>query len=299
MTILVGYPIKRRAKSVLQLAAMLARSGGEDLKVCIVQPARWMPGMNRADQEYRDYLAASTESAIAQAKADLPSDVTADFSTVSARSTSSGLLEVAADVDASVIVVGSSEAGHFGHVTVSSVADRLLHSSPIPVAIAPRGYDGQGGRIERVTLAYTGTKASGVLLVAAETLAGQYGAPLRLASFAVKLAPPETALFRAESAGLTAQWTSDVKAAAQAAREEYGAGRPATEFDVAIGHGENWKEAFDDVSWKAGEVLVVGSSESGPVSAVFLGSRATKIVRYSPVPVIAVPRGAAEELAAE
>ena len=56
---------------------------------------------------------------------------------------------------------------------------------------------------------------------------------------------------------------------------------------------------IDDVEWDAGDVLVVGSSESGPVSAVFLGSRATKIVRYSPVPVIAVPRGAAQELAAE
>ena len=42
---------------------------------------------------------------------------------------------------------------------------------------------------------------------------------------------------------------------------------------------------------------MVGSISVGPVARVFLGSRATKIVRYAPVPVIVVPRGAAVELA--
>jgi nucleotide-binding universal stress UspA family protein len=46
-------------------------------------------------------------------------------------------------------------------------------------------------------------------------------------------------------------------------------------------------------------VLVVGSSSIGPIARVFLGSRASRIVRHSPVPVIVVPRGAAEELAEE
>jgi hypothetical protein len=37
----------------------------------------------------------------------------------------------------------------------------------------------------------------------------------------------------------------------------------------------------------------------GPIAHVFLGSRANKIVRHSPVPVVVVPRGVAEELAEE
>jgi nucleotide-binding universal stress UspA family protein len=44
-------------------------------------------------------------------------------------------------------------------------------------------------------------------------------------------------------------------------------------------------------------VLVIGSSELGPAARVFLGSRATKIMRHSPVPVVVVPRQKAEELA--
>ena len=39
-----------------------------------------------------------------------------------------------------MIVVGSGSDGSWGTVVVSSTADRLLHSSPVPVAVAPRGY---------------------------------------------------------------------------------------------------------------------------------------------------------------
>jgi nucleotide-binding universal stress UspA family protein len=42
---------------------------------------------------------------------------------------------------------------------------------------------------------------------------------------------------------------------------------------------------------------VVGSSTAGPLERVFLGSRASKIIRNAPVPVVALPRGAVEELA--
>jgi len=59
------------------------------------------------------------------------------------------------------------------------------------------------------------------------------------------------------------------------------------------------EEAVEDVEWDPGDALVVGSSSVGPVARVFLGSRSSKIVRHSPVPVVVVPRGAAAELAAE
>jgi nucleotide-binding universal stress UspA family protein len=71
------------------------------------------------------------------------------------------------------------------------------------------------------------------------------------------------------------------------------------ELDATVGRGESWEEAVEDVEWEPGDVLVVGSSSIGPVARVFLGSRSSKIVRHSPVPVVVVPRGAAAELAAE
>ena len=67
--------------------------------------------------------------------------------------------------------------------------------------------------------------------------------------------------------------------------------------ETVVGHGDTWVAAIDDVGWDDGDVLVVGSSQLGPVAQVFLGSRATKILRHSPVPVVVVPRGQAEEIA--
>ena len=300
MTILVGYPINRRAKAVLSLAGMLARSSGEDLLVCTVVPAPWMPGLSRADEGYRSYIDESADTALAQARADLPTDVPAKFINVYARSAPSGLVEAAEQHEASLIVVGSAAAGQFGYIGLSSVAERLLHSSPIPVALAPRGFRAKGGKVGRVTLAYTGGKQSGALLGAAETVAGKLAAELRLASFAVQLSPPETARFRAESGAVLAEWTEHIRAAAQAVLEAEGQQRPlAAEAEFVIGHGRDWAEAFDDVEWRAGDVLMIGSSESGPVARVFLGSRAAKIVRHAPVPVVVVPRAAAKELAEE
>ena len=46
-------------------------------------------------------------------------------------------------------------------------------------------------------------------------------------------------------------------------------------------------------------MLVVGSSASGPLARVFLGSAAAKIARHAPVPVTVVPRGVAAEPAGE
>jgi nucleotide-binding universal stress UspA family protein len=70
-------------------------------------------------------------------------------------------------------------------------------------------------------------------------------------------------------------------------------------LEAVIGYGHSWEEALADVEWDDGDVLVVGSSSSGPVAQVFLGSRAAKIVRNSPVPVVLVPGGTMAEIAGQ
>jgi len=295
MTILVGYPTNRRAKAVLSLAGMLARSNGEDIVVCTALPMPWVPGIAREDPGFRTYIEDLAEKALAQASDDMPKDVSVKFTTTHAKSTPNGLLEAAEQHNASTIVVGSAM-GVIEHITVSSIADRLLHTSPIPVAIATRGFRAMGGKVKRVTLAFTGGSQSTTLVAAAETLADQLGAELRLASFAVQLSPPETARFRTEGNAVFDEWTKTIHSAA----EEAVAADAATarrDPELVIGHGEDWEEALDDVDWEPGDLLVIGSSETGPVARVFLGTRATKIIRNTPVPVIVVPRAAAKELA--
>jgi nucleotide-binding universal stress UspA family protein len=297
MTILVGYPTNRRARAVLSLASMLARSKGDDMVVCTAIRDPRVPGMARDDPKFRTYVDELADTALAQAREDVPNDVNVQFARIDARSVATGLIQAADKYHASLIVVGSAM-GRIEQVTISSVADRLLHSSPIPVAVATRGYRAMGGKVGRVTLAFTSGDQSRVQVAAAEALAAQFGAELRLASFAVHLSPPEAFRVHVKGPSALEMWAKVIRSEAAMAVDA-DAATAHRDPEIVIGQGNDWGEALDDIDWAPGDLLVVGSSESGPLARVFLGSQATKIIRNTPVPVIALPRAAATELAEE
>lgn len=300
MTLLVGFDPDGHGRAVLHLAAMLARSADEDLLVCAVVPAPWAPSPARVDAEYRDYLQRTAEGALSEARGRLPEDLPVEVLVHHARSAPAGLLEVAEEREAALIVVGSATHGGLGRVTLGSVGSRLMHSSPVPVAVAPRGFRTRpDARVRRVTAAFGNPAGADDLVIGAAGVAARVGAALRLASFAVRPRAPYTvAVGREADDAMIAAWVSDMEAAARAALEQVEElpSKPA-QLEAVVGRGETWDEALEDIDWDEGDVLVVGSSTIGPVAAVFLGSRANKIVRHSPVPVVAVPRGAAAELA--
>lgn len=300
MTVLAGFAPDGRGRAVLHLAAMLARSGGEDLVVCAVVPTAWPPSPARVDAEYRAEVAAQAEHALESARARLPADVVATFVVHHARSVPAGLLEVAHDHGADLVVAGSSTSGGPGFVELGSTTGRLLHSSPLPVALAPRGFrTGPGARVTRVTAAFAGTGEE--LVVAAAGVSARVGAALRVASFAVHPHAPYTAgVGQDADDAMVDEWADEIRDAARHALDDVAA-LPAAprDLDAVVGRGERWDEALEDVDWREGDVLVVGSSSAGPVARVFLGSRSNKIVRHSPVPVVVVPRPAAAELAEE
>ncbi|WP_432875973.1 universal stress protein [Kribbella sp. CA-245084] len=297
MTMIVGYASDERGKAALHLAGMLARSAGDDLIVCTVVPAPWVPGMARVDAEYQDFLAQSADQALERARSFLPTDVPATYVRHSARSAPAGLLEMAEQNDARLIVLGSSSAGVFGHIALGSVTDRLLHSSHVSLALATRGFRCPGDRkVSRVTAAFGGTETAEDLVLAAASVSADVNASLRIATFAVWARPAYTTRLGTDSEDLVMQeWRSELNktvAATLAQIKEHPG-----EVETVIGSGTTWSEAIDEIGWEAGDVLVIGSSELGPVARVFLGSRATKILRHSPVPVLVIPHRRAEQLA--
>lgn len=52
---------------------------------------------------------------------------------------------------------------------------------------------------------------------------------------------------------------------------------------------ERVADALDAAEWDDGEVLALGTSPQGAIGRVFLGSKDTKIVRHSTVPVLVLP----------
>ena len=144
-----------------------------------------------------------------------------------------------------------------------------------------------------MTAAYGGSAGADDLVLAAATVGAGVGASLRIASFAVWARPAYTTRLGTDPEDdVLAGVDRDHGASRERRRSPQVEGLPdaPAPVETVIGRGASWAEAIDDVGWDEGDVLVVGSSELGPVAQVFLGSRATKILRHSPVPVFVVPR---------
>jgi len=283
VTTVAGLTPGERGDAALHLGAMVARSNGDDLAAVVVVPTPWPPNPYRADAEYLVVQEEAAQRALAGAAALAGPDLAVRCRLHRARSVSSGLLEVAQEESASSVVLGSASSGLLGQVTLGGIADRLLHSSEVPVTLAPAGFTApSGARVARVTVAYGRADRRSDLLARARAVADRIGATLRVACFAVR--PPNA---EAGSAGpgaedlVVAEWR---RAVVSEIAETAGAG-----LETVVGSGSGWPEAVRDVGWAEGDVLAVGASSS-PVSRFFLGSHASKILRNAPVPVTLVPR---------
>lgn len=292
MRYLVGLTADPGGRDALGLGRMLARTGDVDLTVCIVLPEVWgHPSLARVDAEYAAFLTQHADQAIAEAREYLGESVRAEYISTSAPSATEGLVAAATQADASLIVLGSARHGPHGRFTVGGITGELLHSAPVPVALAPRGYrPSSDARLRRVTCAFAGSTRSRTAFDAAAQLSRRHGVPLRISTLVVRDRQmyPSGVGYDAERL-VAEQWRRQALEAQERALAEL---PPEVVAEAGVAGGRDWEDALDSLSWEDGEVLVVGSSRLGPVARVFLGSNSTKIVRSSPVPVVVIPRGA-------
>jgi nucleotide-binding universal stress UspA family protein len=279
-------------RDALSLGRMLARTGDVTLTVCVVVPQTWdYPSPARVDAEYAAFLNQYAEDAIAEAREFLGDTVRAEYTSTSASSASEGLIATATETGAAMVILGSARHGPLGRFTVGGITNEMLHVSPVPVALAPRGYrPSSDAWLRRVTCAFSGSTQSRSAFDAAVQLGRRHSAPLRLTTFVVhdRQMYPSQVGYDAE-AMVAEQW----RAQAMEAQEKALATLPDdVEVEASVVGSRDWEEALDSLPWEEGEVLVVGSSRLGAVARVFLGSNATKIIRSSPVPVLVIPRGA-------
>jgi nucleotide-binding universal stress UspA family protein len=274
-------------RDALSLGRMLARTGDVDLTVCVVVPQAWdYPSPARVDAEYAAFLNRYAEDTMAEAREFLDDTVRAEYTSTSAPSATEGLIATATESGAALVALGSARHGPLGRFTVGGIANEMLHASPVPVALAPRGYrPSRGARMSRVTCAFSGSTQSRSAFDAAVQLSARHGVPLRLATFVVRDRQMYPSQVGYDAERLVAeQWREQ----AREAQEQALATLPDA-VEATIVDGRDWEDALDALPWEEGEMLVVGSSRLGPVARVFLGSNSTKIVRSSPVPVVVIP----------
>lgn len=292
MSIVVGVSPAHEAHEGVALATVLARSAGTDVVVVAIVPTPWRGRALQVDRDYQDYLTEMARETLATISETLPGDVSCRTVVRRASSTSEGLLAAAEEFGAPMLVLGSSSDGALGLVALGSVTERLLHSSPVPVAVAPRGFTPTTERVSRVSIGFIGGPDEEATAATAGTIAAQVGASVRLVSFGVRSGQPVTSSLGLDvEQDVVDEWAAELREIAVDLRGDLAAlPAPPTIEDAAFGKGASWDEALGAVPWESGEVLVVGSSRTARAIGVFLGGTASKIARHSPVPVIVVPR---------
>jgi nucleotide-binding universal stress UspA family protein len=292
VTVVVGYLAGKGGLAPLHLGVEAARTLKTSLTVATVVPKPWTtPSPAKIDAEYAQWANQLAEDSAREAQrylARLADGLEVGYHTCAHRSVSGGLIEVVESLDADMLVLGSSANGQLGQVVVGSAADRLLHSSPIPLAVSPRGYRGsRSGALTRVTCAYPGTAEAVHVVHRVIELAKRFDVPMRVVTFAVRgrtMFPPEVGLHAEDT--ILATWA--VHARETLAQLKSG-GVVGDDVVLQVVTGNDWSEALDATDWEDGELLALGTAPRGGIARVFLGSRGTKIIRHSPVPVLVLP----------
>lgn len=292
MTVVVGYLAGKSGRAPLDLAVAAARTLQTTLTVATIVPRPWtFPSPARVDAEYAawaDQLAADSAREAQRELHAIGQPLEVHYHSHAHRSVAGGMIDVVNEFGADLLVLGSSSSGQLGQVVVGSCADRLLHSSPVPVAIAPRGYRApRDGALNRITCGYPGTPESVEVVRRINAIAQRLNVELRVIIFAVRgrtMYPPEVSL-HAEDSILAAWETQAAEMLAQLRTD----GVVGEDVLLQVVAGNDWGEALDDAEWQDGEILALGTSPRGGIARVFLGTRGTKIMRVSPVPVLVLP----------
>src|SRR4051794_25877895 len=175
--VLVGVP----GAGALDLGRWLAEKFDAPLMVAVVHPAPAALGSGRVDAEWVADRHRAAEQVLAEARAQLASaDCQVKLRTIASSSAAHGLHDLAEEVKASVIVVGSGRDAPKERLLAGSTADRLLAGSMCPIAVAPAELTTPPGALGRIGVAYVDTPDGRNALDEAAVLARRTGAALRL-----------------------------------------------------------------------------------------------------------------------
>ncbi len=291
MTVVVGYRADKVGLSGLYLAVGIARSLETSLTVATIVPRSWpTPSLARVDAEYAywaEHLAENSANEARKYLFPLAEGLEVNYCQRAHRSVPSGLAELAEEVGAEILVLGSLASSGRVHMVVGTTADRLLHSSPVPVAISSPGYHSRTGRLTRLTCAYSAVPQSVDVVRRCAEYAERMRIPMRVMTFAVRgrtMYPPDVGL-DAEDAILEA-WAVQARDVQETLKVD---GVIGDDVSLRVITGHSWLEALHRADWVDGEILALGTSPGGDIRKVFLGVRSSQIIRHSPVPVLALP----------
>jgi nucleotide-binding universal stress UspA family protein len=292
MNILVGVTPDDAGEDALALAAVLARLTDARIVLTHIYPPPFeFPSLTSVDAEWRAFVQERAEFAVAEAAQLLATDWSITHVSTETRANPSrgrGLLAAAKDHDARVIVIGPAPSGRKGALSLGSVADRLLHNSSATIALAPEGYRETAPEfLRRLVVACRPTDESELAAHTALRLATPHGLSVELLTPLVSPSrvlgsrvPRDTE--RAFMERLT-EHEREVQAAVIATL-----GRD--DVTGVVTSGDTTDRALARYGFTDEDLLVLASSNEGPLHRVVLGDMTHRMLRHCDVPAMVLPR---------
>ena len=283
--VLLGFNGSAESKDGLRLAEQLADLFDAELVVGCAY-VRQLPFGRSPDSEYQRYLQEVAEQAATEVRELLARRSGSTVRVVASDSPAHALHDLAEEVEAQIIVIGSSQRAQTGTILPGGTGRQLLRGTPCAVAVAQHGY-----RLEErqpfatIGAAYDGSPESADAVLTAGKIARAAGAPLEIERVVWFPQPGEEHLIPA--------WQADIDALAAHADEQMravidslGEGISASGRTVRGGATAELVEWSDRL-----DLLVLGSRSYGPLRQVLLGSTSAELIRWARCPVMVVPRG--------
>jgi nucleotide-binding universal stress UspA family protein len=275
--VIVGVDGQEGGRDAIALARILGAEEGE-LTLAYVYPGDayvWRgssPPYDAAEQERtRELLASAQEEA----------GVEAQLRSHGSPSVGRGLHELAEEICADLLVIGSSRRGLLGRVLIGDDTRAALNGAPCAVAIAPAGHSRHPVAMREIGVGYDGSPESEHALGVARHLAGGHGT--KLSAFEAVAFP--TYMF----AGPAIPEEGTIEELVDAARERIAS------IDGVEPHAAYGQPAEELALYSASlDLLVIGSRSYGPIGRLVHGSTAQQLARSARCPLLVLTRAARE-----
>lgn len=286
--IIVGHDHQAGGQDALALARQIADATGADIVVAGVIPVGMMPAESEVvwevkEREFGDKIRAHAVETDAEARV------------FHSHSVARGLSDLAEEIGADLIVVGSSRRGKVGQVLAGKVALQVLHGAHCAVAVAPVGYAEEPHALDSVVVGVDGAEESQAAARAAAELATALDADTTL----IAVLEPPPVVYGKGGGGMGG--IHEVKAAQREqlqrsldrAAGAFGTREPETKLTEGDPVDALCAAATDS------SLLVIGSRGHGPIGRVLLGSTDSKLLDSAPSPMLVWPRRAKAPSASE
>lgn len=263
--VVVGFDGTDTGRDGLALSMGLAKAFGSHVVIAYVYDEELSASSGEAAAE----LAAHAEAILAGARERVSQALEVEFRGLAAGSPARGLHDLAEGDGADLIVVGSRRLGPRTREALGGVSEDVLRAAPCAVAVAPRGYQVNGGFVpQTIGVGWIPTDEGNHALEVAWRVALATGG-------SVEVVTTTSAICTVEDLGDRAQ---------QAARAV--ASRLGGDVPVAI-HAQVGKATVELIERSATmDLIVLGSRGYGPPRTMLLGSVSSRVVPEARCPTM-------------